>query len=260
MTTEAPSTPPATPPATTTPAAPGVTTPPSTTTEAPSALDAGWTPYVPDATKSANENLALKEAYDAKVPAGHDPNVKLEPKTAAPPADANKPPAKEGEQKPGLPPEIAFTDLVAPEGFTLEPGLSAEFVTTVNQHRGDPKGLANALLALNVKAQTQASEAASKGWETLQGDWKKQSEADPEIGGANYTKNTTAATEIGARFGGPKFHEALELTGMGNHPEWLRFISKTAPFLKEAAPLPPGGAPGQGGKATPTNLYPNQTK
>lgn len=172
-------------------------------------------------------------------------------KTAEPAKDPNAPPAA------ALP--FAITDLTVPEGFTIDPGLGTELIQTITSNASDPKALANALIALQVKAQSQASETASKGWDTTMADWKKASEADPAIGGANYAKNTAFATELVTRFGnGGKLQEALELTGLGNHPEWLRFTTMIAPFLKEGAPLPAGAPnPPKGGRTT-TNLYPDQ--
>ena len=151
-----------------------------------------------------------------------------------------------------------LTDLVAPEGYTIDPGQGTELLTILNQHAGDPKALANELIKLQVKAIAADDESRSRGWDETQNAWKKQSEADPEIGGAKYATNTALATEIGARFGGPKLQEALELTGMGNHPEWLRFVSKLAPFVSEAAPVGPGGAPAAAAQYSSRNLYPNQ--
>lgn len=240
---------PAAPPAdTTTPASP----------DAPAALDAGWTPYTPDPSKDAATNLQLKEAHDAKAPAGHDPNVKVEPK--APPADPNKPAEAPKPETPPAPAPLLLTDLVAPEGFTLDPAAGTEMLQILNQHAGDPKALANALVALQAKVVGTDEEARSQAWDNLQTEWKKQSEADPEIGGAKYATNTALATEIGARFGGPKLQETLDLTGMGNHPEWLRFIAKIAPFVSEAAPVTPGTTGGAGPAFSSTNLYPEQGK
>lgn len=242
-----------TPPAAT-PAATTTTASPEATTPAASPLDAGWTPYTPDATKDAATNLQLKEAHDAKVPPGHDPNVKVEPKAAAP-AAAPAPAAPAATPAP-----LMLTDLVAPEGYNIDPAMGTELLTTLNQFAGDPKALANELIKLQVKALGADDEGRSRAWDETQTAWKKQSEADPEIGGANYAKNTALATEIGARFGGPKLQEVLDLTGMGNHPEWLRFVSKLAPFVNEGGPALPGSATATKPGFSSTNLYPEQGK
>lgn len=247
------------PPSTQTPAPAATTTPTSAEPAAP-AIEAGWTPYTPDATKSAQENLALKEAYDAKAPKGHDPNVKLDPAPGykppeTKPADPNAP--KVETPAPALTP-LLLTDLVAPEGYTIDPAMGTELVTLINQHANDPKSLVNELVKLQVKALAGDEEARSTTWDNLQNDWKKQSEADPEIGGAKYAANTALSTQLVARFGGPKMQEVLDLTGMGNHPEFLRFITKLAPFVSEAAPITPGAAVPQAQGYSRNNLYPEQ--
>lgn len=193
--------------------------------------------------------MVLQEAHNKTAPAGHDVTKPL----AKPAAPAVEPP-KTVEP----PAQLQLTDLVAPEGFQIDPGLGTELITLINQSRNDPKALVNSLLALQAKANAQTTEQDAKQWDTVLADWTKATEADPEIGGAKYAANKAAVTTVVAKFGGPKMQEALELTGMGSHPEFMRFVSKIAPFLAEAAPVTPGMPTPAAKKATSTNLYPNQ--
>lgn len=239
----------------TTPPAQPQTPPAPTTPPASNPVDAGWTPYVPDTTKSAQENLVLKEAHDKNVPAGHDPNVKLEPKAPV----QTEPPKT--EQKPGdTPAPLTLDAIKVPEGFTLDPVLGGELIETLTKHAGNPADLANALIALQVKAASKASETASQDWDKLQDDWKDQASKDPTFGGAKFNDTKASATQIVSRFGGMKLQETLELTGMGNHPEWFRFIHQIAPYVKEAGAAQPGTAPGTRIERSTTNLYPNQSQ
>jgi hypothetical protein len=237
-------------------AAPEATTTPAQTDQTPSTVDpnASWTPYVPDPAKTANENLTLKGEHDAKVPEGHDPNVPLAPKPAQPVADPTKPPQADEASL------LTLEKLVAPEGFEIDPALGTELVGVINENRADPAALASSLIALQVKASNAASEAASLAWDNVQAEWKKASEVDPEIGGAKYAPNLAASKQVQARFGTPAFEEALALTGFGNHPEYLRFISRMAPHLVEAGPVSPANPTPAGPAYTTTNLYPSLDK
>lgn len=171
-------------------------------------------------------------------------------------AEPVKPTAEPAKPEPAAN-QLTLEALKVPEGFTIDPGLGTELVTTINQHAGNPTALANALIGLQVKAQSQASETASREWDTLQNDWKKQSEADPEIGGAKYAANVAASKQLITQFGGEKLQQVLETTGAGNHPEFLRFMSRIAPSLLEARPVTPATPQPAKKEYSSTNLYPN---
>lgn len=238
-----------------TPAAPtpdpnAAATPPEGTTPeptpAPTPSTEPWTPYTPDPTKTAQENLQLKEAYDAKAPAGQDPNV---PGAAAPKQEEKK----EGEPAPT---PLTLEMLKAPEGFELDPTLGTEFMALLNTEK-DPVKLAQGLIELSAKANTLASEKGSQEFDAVQDNWKKATKEDPEIGGANYDKNLASTKAVIDRFGGPKLQEAIELTGIGNHPEFVRLMTKIAPMVLEAAPVTPSTPTPPASRYSSTNLYPD---
>lgn len=217
----------------------------------PSTIDAGWTPYTPDPALTTQQNLEAKDAYDKKVPAGHDPNLALAPKA---------PPALEPPKPAPAPVAVTVEDLVMPEGMTIDPETSTVLLDVLNKNAGDPKALINNLLALQAKAYNDQVTLTAKAWDDLQADWKAKSAADPVFGGPKYAASQAVVTSIIAQYGTPAMQEALETTGMGNHPEFMRFVTSIAPFLKEAAPVPPSiPAPTKGGY-TPTDLYPNNPK
>jgi hypothetical protein len=226
---------------------PAATTPPASTTDAP----ASWQPYKPDTTKSAAENLVLKEAHDKTAPAGHDPNTPL-----------GTPPEPKADDKPADSPAVTLTldSIKPPEGMEIDPAFATEYIGLINKLQGNPAELAQELINLQGRLMTAAQEAGSKQWDDVQKDWKKLVETDPEIGGAKHSKTTADTNAILDRFGGPKTREALELTGFGNHPEFHRLLSKIAPFVLEAGPIPtPTPTPTKAGRTT-DNLYPEQQK
>jgi hypothetical protein len=131
-------------------------------------------------------------------------------------------------------------------------------IQLLTEKSGDPKALAQGLIDLQIKAAARTQETDSKQWDDVQAEWKKAGETDPEIGGAKWSQTTSAVKELAERYGGPKFQEALELTGMGNHPEFARFITKIAPYVKEAGPVTPPAPSAPTTRYSPTNLYPDQ--
>lgn len=159
---------------------------------------------------------------------------------------------------PVVPAPLSLESLTLPEGFTMDPVFGAELVTLINEKAATPAELVQGLIDLQIKATTKASETDSQNWDAVQAEWKKAGETDPVVGGANYQATVASAKMIADRFGGPAFTAALELTGMGNHPQWLHLASKLAPFIGEAAPvITPLPKPPATGTSS-TNLYPEQ--
>lgn len=58
--------------------------------------------------------------------------------------------------------------------------------------------------------------------------WADLARNDPEYGGANFDANLKKAKNLIYRFGGQKLRQTLNETGMGDHPELLRFVWKLA--------------------------------
>jgi hypothetical protein len=56
--------------------------------------------------------------------------------------------------------------------------------------------------------------------------WADAAQSDPEIGGAAFQRELDYAHQALKVYGTPELHEALESTGLGNHPELIRLLSK----------------------------------
>lgn len=75
--------------------------------------------------------------------------------------------------------------------------------------------------------------------------WPKQILVDPEIGGVNVKQNLTAAKNIVDNYATDGLKELLDQTGMGSHPEFVRFlvrigkVSADDSFHKGSASAPP---------------------
>lgn len=85
--------------------------------------------------------------------------------------------------------------------------------------------------------------------------WGKALKTDKEIGGKDYDKNIQASQRAIARFGSPELKAILESTGLGNHPEFVRFCLKVGHTVTEDSTAL--GAPTNNGgrKATEDVLY-----
>lgn len=141
--------------------------------------------------------------------------------------------------------------------MTIAPEVMTEFLGIFNHAEHSPAQRAQALVDLQAKLAKQDGEARSQAWDNVQKEWQDAAKTDPEIGGPNYAANLATANKVAA-LGGPAFAQALALTGMGNHPEMVRFFLKIAPKLVEPGAAPGGPAPATTQLSQADRLYPNQ--
>lgn len=191
-----------------------------------------------------------------------DPNKPADPPTD-PPADPNKstnPPTD--PNKPADPPEpppepLTVDKLTIPEGFEVQPELSAKFLEILN---GDasPLDRANALLALHGETLNAASEASSKAWDDMQTEWKDEVKADPTVGGAKLQPTLNNIGKLINEFGNDELRSVFDTTGAGNNVHMVKFLNTIAEKLTEGnfftASAPSGGSDAD---ATAKRMFPS---
>lgn len=189
-----------------------------------------WKEYVIDPAKSNEENLRLKAEHDKTKPG------------AAPPAPAVE--------------TVKLEDIKLPEGFSADEALMGKFVGVLNNQDlfKSPKALAQSLIDLQRESLEAAQEAGRKAWEGTIAEWQKGFREDPVVGGENFTRTVADANRIVKQFGDSELSQVLEVSGIGNHRAFARFMAKIAPKLLEPTPVPPGGAP-QGERSQADRIY-----
>ena len=119
-------------------------------------------------------------------------------------------------------------ELQLPEGFSLDPQVMTEFEPVLRELNLDN---AQASKLAGLYGQLRQSEAAAYG-ETVQ-EWGKQAAADPEIGGKAFTENVELARSALATHGSPELKGLLDSTGLGNHPEVIRFFARVGKTIQK---------------------------
>lgn len=194
---------------------------------------------------------AAKKAAEPEKPAAPaaDP-VKAE--AEAPKPDADKPaPEAAAAVEPAAPaaPEPVAYEYALPETITMDDGLKGKFHGALDALRADPAKGAQGLVDLHNEAMQQyadhlAHEQHRVFGETRKG-WQSSVMADEELGGAGYETTMGAVARMRdllvpeARR--DAFNQMLIITGVGDHPEFLRLLHSAARIYDEA-PMPPPGA------------------
>lgn len=169
------------------------------------------------------------------------------------------------EAKPEGAPE-KYEDFKVPEGFEFEPeGLKAaqDLFKSLNL----PQAAAQQIVDLHAKELKAALEASVNEVDNMREGWRKEILADPEIGGKLKEVKATVGRAIDQHLGatlGPAFREAMDLTGAGDHPAFIRGFYKFAQLVTEGRHVSGGGpsehgqrAPGRPAGTGAAAMYPN---
>lgn len=226
----------------------------------------------------------MLEAPQPNDPAARTPTGELINQAAPPPATTTTTeptattttpttePSKPAPTDPKVVPE-KYEDFKLPEGLTLE-GETLTKASELFRGLGLDQAGAQSLVdfhAAQLKAATDAPKAA---FETMLTDWRAKQAADPDIG----AKAPAIKENIGKGWAGliassgelaPKvatevaeFKAAMDLTGVGDHPAFVKVMNRILSKFVEPGHVNGGGpapvkAPGEGPKSAASALYPN---
>jgi hypothetical protein len=170
----------------------------------------------------------------AKTDAGAtDVGVAKDPAAAAAGNDPAKKPADGDPDKgktAGAPEK--YEDFNLPEGMEVDKEALEKFAPLAKELNLTQEQ-AQAFVDLYSGKQTALADANAKAWTDLRGDWVKTAKADKEFGGQNFDANVGVAKNALKAFGTPELNEALSLTGVGDHPEFIRFVYRIGKAIGE---------------------------
>lgn len=149
--------------------------------------------------------------------------------------------------------------LELPDGVQVDEKLLEQFVPLAKD-LGLTQEQGQALIGMHTQALQSLREQFVKSFnDTVQG-WAETAKTDKEIGGDKYAENVATAVKAIARFGTPELQAALNETGMGNHPELIRFCLRIGKAISEDAFGPDAGGAGGGETRSPADvLYDHPT-
>lgn len=197
---------------------------------------------------------------------------------------STKPALKEGEtlltsQEEGKKDETAkgpperYADFKLPEGVALDTKI-LEQALPVFKELGLTQDQAQRLIDLDIE-RTRAAGDPMKPYNDMRADWQAKTTSDPDIAkvrvgdksGLDAVKINVA--KIHAALGNPQlsseFKAAMDLTGAGDHPAFVKFLNKLSEFVTEGRSVT-GSGPSAHGQLKPGDsakpsiagaLYPN---
>ncbi len=153
-------------------------------------------------------------------------------------------------------------------------GEALEGASKLFKELGLPQEDAQKLVDFHAAQLKAAAEAPTKAYNDMTAEWKSKSEADPDIGPFAETKAKQVKLDISKAFDAlaaaapanrevvNDFQHAMNLTGLGDHPAFIKIMHQMSKAFLEGKAVSPGGpvAP-KGPDARPPSvasaLYPN---
>ncbi|WP_175442741.1 hypothetical protein [Pseudomonas sp. NBRC 111139] len=133
-----------------------------------------------------------------------------------------------------VPESYAFANL--PEGYSISEEQLAAF-SPVLKELGLTQEQADKLVAFDAQRSLAAQEASQQQAIEFRnkqvGEWETALRGDAEFGGANFDANVAIAQQALAAYGTPELSAMLSESGLGTHPEVVRFFHKVGKELGE---------------------------
>ena len=211
----------------------------------------------------------LGNAPEARTPEGQIKSETPTPPTPTPTTQETREDGKTlltGKQKEaplnGAPEK--YEDFTAPEGYAFKEE-TMDGARTLFKELDLSQAGAQRLVDFHTAELKAVMEAPAKQWEATQAEWLEKVKSDPEIGGKLDQVKVTVARAIDG-LGDPKlaseFRQAMDFTGAGNNPAFIRAFYKLAQKVTEGTQVPGGNpvevrAPNSQPRSGAHALYPN---
>lgn len=180
-----------------------------------------------------DETTLVTENEDVTEPSG-ETLVTTEDTSTEASEETVKDPDQKDEAEQGAPEE--YEEFNFPETILPDEELVGEFKTFAKEN-GFTQEKAQELVNLHNKAALKEQER----WTKQVKEWEQESRNDPEFGRSNFNENIGVAKEALKFFGNDELVRIVDHTGIGNHPEFIRFLHKIGARMKEAGFHQSGG-------------------
>lgn len=218
---------------------------------------------IPTESQVAPAETASTAATPAAAPASQsavapEASTAQATSTEAKPVEGEAPKPGEKPAEEAKPAEVVY-EFKMPDGVELKSEAVDELKATAKEF-GLTQEQAQRIADLGVKqAQGFAAQLVEQ-QKSLTTQWAEETTTDKEIGGDKLSENLGVAKKALDSFGTPALKTLLNQSGLGNHPEVVRFMVKAGKAISEDGHLVTGAAAQADRANTPieNRLYPNQ--
>jgi len=192
--------------------------------------------------QQAEESPPTEEAQETEAPTSEEGSD----------ADANQEESDEESQEAGAP--DAYESFEVPDGYGVDETVLSDYQEWAKQNELTQE---QAQEGINLVAKMKEAEVTR--WVDQQKAWVEQAKGDSEFGGDKFDQSIAAAVKARDAFGTPEFNEILNESGLGNHPEMIRYLTRVGQAISEDQHVVVGGAD-SGQRSRERVLYPSMNQ
>lgn len=163
-----------------------------------------------------------------------------------------------GEKKDEGAPET-YADFVMPEGVQVDAEALEAFKPWAKANNLS-QAKAQEAVNLYTEATKRAVERWQNTWAETKAKWLTTAKADPELGAGDekkFAQTLASSVKAVSRLGTPGLREALEVTGVAEHPEMLRFLARVGAAYAEEDSIPKNPKGDGGSKSAAQVMFPD---
>jgi len=150
-----------------------------------------------------------------------------------------------------------YADFTPPEGIQLDAPVITEFRTVARDlglSQEDAQAIVDRLAPVVAKNHVASVLGLAR---TASDEWIAKSAIDPEYGGDKFAENSAIAQKTFKLFGTPALEKFLKDSGMGNHPEMVRWAYRIGKLVGPDDKFIGGTEARTGPKSPEESLWPN---
>ncbi|CAB4124521.1 putative protease [uncultured Caudovirales phage] len=150
-----------------------------------------------------------------------------------------------------------YEDFTIMEGATVDPEVT-DSIKTVAKELNLSQAQAQKLADLAAERSKVIGGKQAEVLQKARVEWGEAAKSDKEFGGDKLNENLSVAKKGLDTFGTPELRKVLNESGLGNHPEFIRFFYRAGKAISEDRFVSSGGSAPKGSRDAAKNLYPNQ--
>jgi hypothetical protein len=152
--------------------------------------------------------------------------------------------------------ETVYDEFTMPNGVEVDEEAMAVFLPMIKEFDLD-QGQAQRLVDMYTNQVVATAEAQRTAYEDRVSGWLDRGASDKEIGGDKADEALSLANKAMREFGSNSLKASMDETGVGNHPEMIRFMSRVGRAIGEDKIIPGDGMVGT--KTRAEIMFPGQS-